>query len=243
MLKLIGFGSAFGVVDPSSFVVKVDAFLRMSGIDYEYVGDSGALGRAPKKKLPIIDDDGKIVADSYFIIEYLKDKYNLTIDDHLSAEQQGLAHLLTKSLDENLYWCLVYSRWMCDDTWPLIKSNFFGNLPIPLKWFVPALVRKGIRKTLYAHGIGRHSNTEIMQIYEHSLRSLSNILGTKRYFFGDKPSSFDAAAYGVLSSLIQVEFDNAFNRQARTYANLVAFCQRVKSEYYNETVTYPRVAA
>lgn len=234
MIKLIGFGKAFGVIDPSPFVMKVDAFLRMTALPYQYVADIKALQRAPKKKLPIIDDEGKVVADSYFIVEYLKDKYQLDIDKHLSPEQQGRAHLLGKSLDENFYWCLVYSRWMRDDTWPLTKETLFGGMPGPLKLFVPAMIRKSLRKGMYAHGIGRHSDAEMLQIFEHSLQSLSKILADKPYFFGDQVSSFDATAYGFLASIILVDIDNAFSRQARTYANLVEFCRRVQARFYGE---------
>lgn len=234
MIKLIGFGNAFGLIDGSPFVVKVDVFLRMAGIDFEYVGKVGAVRTAPKKKLPILIDDNKTVADSYFIIEYLKDKYQLTIDNHLSPEQQGLAHLLSKSLDENFYWCLVYSRWLSDDTWPLIKQSFFGGLPWPAKHLVPNMIRNNTRKTLYAHGIGRHSRAEIMEVFENSLQSLSKILGSQTYFFGSQPCSFDATAFGMLSEFILVNFDNPFNKQARTYANLVAYCRRMQSTYYSD---------
>jgi glutathione S-transferase len=243
MIKLIGFGRAFGVADPSPFVMKVDAFLRMSGLPYEYIGDPNALRRAPKGKLPMIEDDGKIVADSYFIFEYLRDKYQLRIDEHLSSEQRGLAHLLTKSLDENFYWTLVYSRWIREDTWPIVKTAIFGGLPAPLKLFVPAMVRRGVRSTLKKHGIGRHNETEIMQIFEHTLQSLKQILGEKNYFFGDKASSFDAAAFGFLSSFILVNIDNPYNQLARSYQSLMDFCQRINNIYYQETKNASAVKA
>ena len=232
MIKLFGFGGAFGVVDPSPFVMKVDAFLRISGLPYQYIGNPNALRRAPKKKLPVIDDGGKIVADSYFIMEYLKDKYQLDIDKHLTSEQQGLCHLLTKSLDENFYWCLVYSRWIREDTWPLIKSKLFGGMPPIMKQIIPPLIRRGVRKTLHQHGIGRHNENEMLQIFEHSLQSLQKVLGNKPYFFGEKISSFDAAAFGMLASFIVVEIDNPYNQLARSYQPLVDFCHRVQAAYY-----------
>lgn len=235
MVKLIGFGNAFGLVDPSPFVAKVDAYLRLAKIPYEYQGNAGALRTAPKKKLPIINDNGKTIADSYFIIEYLNEKYQVELDKDLTPEQVGLSHLLTKSLDENFYWCIVYSRWMRDDTWPIIKENFFGNLPFPAKQIIPAMLRKGVKKTLHGQGLGRHSDSEIMQVFEHSLRSLDKALGTKTYFFGDKPSSFDASAYAFLSACISTKLDNPFNRQAKTYNKLVEYCHRFEAEYYNQS--------
>ena len=243
MIKLIGFGPAFGVADPSPFVVKVDLLLRMCNIPYEYVADPGALRRAPKGKLPLIEDQGTTIPDSYFIFEYLRDRNLLNIDDHLTPEQRGIAHLVTKSLDENFYWTLVYSRWMRDDTWPTIRKTIFGKMPLPLRWIVPGIVRNGTRKTLHKHGIGRHNEAEIMQIFEHSLQSLSEMLSEKAYFFGDKPSSLDATAFAFLSSLILVTIDNPFNAMARSYPNLVAFCQRNQQRYYAETKSGSSVAS
>jgi len=213
------------------------------GLPYKDAAEANYLQGAPRKNLPFIEEQGKVIADSYFIIEYIKDTYKVDIDDHLSSEQRGLCHLLTKSLDENLYWCLVYSRWLRDDTWPLVKNTFFGKLPVPLKYIVPVLVRNRVKKSLIAHGMGRHDNGEIMQIFEHSLRSLSNVLGTKAYFLGEKPSTFDAAAFGLLAELILVDFDNPFNRLARTYGNLADFCQRFKTQYYGTAVNKTQIAA
>ena len=232
MIKLYGFGSSLGAIDPSPFVVKVDAFLRISGLPYQLIGNPGALRKAPKGKLPMIDDDGHIVADSYFIFEYLQEKYKLTIDDHLSNEQRGIAHLITKSLDENFYWCLVHSRWVREDTWPIVNKAIFAKMPWLLRMIVPGIARSGVKSTLKKHGIGRHSETELLQIFEHSLKSLQQILGDKPYFFGDKVSSFDATAYGFLSSFILVDLNNPFNAMARSYQPLVDFCHRFYQQYY-----------
>lgn len=62
MIKLYGFGQAFGVADASPFVVKVDLFLKLSGIEFEYIGDFNQLKKSPKNKLPFIDDNGKKLA-------------------------------------------------------------------------------------------------------------------------------------------------------------------------------------
>jgi len=232
MIKLFGFGPAFGLVDPSPFVVKVDALLRLSGLPYELVNDFSAFRRAPKGKLPLIEDEGQIIPDSYFIYEYLRDKYQLNIDEHLTKEQQGLAYLLTKSLDENFYWCVVYSRWIREDTWPIVKAALFGSMPLPMRYIVPVIARSGVKSSLQKQGLGRHSEKEILQIFEHSLKSLSDVLGDKNYFFGEKASSFDACAYAFLSALIFADLNNAFNDMAKSYPALVDYCHRFKKEFY-----------
>jgi len=225
-------------MDPSPFVVKVDAFMKMSQLPYEVVASADNLKIAPKGKLPFIvdstvDNDVKTIADSEDIIEYLNKKYQVSLDEHLSPEQKAQAYLFTKSLDENLYWCLVYSRWMLEDTWQLVNKTFFGALPFPLRLFVPSLIRKSVKKNLHGQGTGRHSKEEILSISDKSFAALSTLLAEKPYFFGDKPSSFDATVYSILCQFISVNCDNEFNEKARSYPNLVQFCQRIKQTYYS----------
>ena len=116
MVTLFSFGPNLGMPDPSPFVLKVDAYLRMTGIEFKHLSRMSNLRKSPKGKLPFIEHQGKVVADSQFIFEYLKREFGDTLDEQLTDEQKAIAYLVTKSLDENLYFALVYSRWAFDDT-------------------------------------------------------------------------------------------------------------------------------
>jgi len=70
MIRLHQFAPAFGLPNASPFCMKLETYLRMAGLPYETVNDGNVL-KAPKGKLPWIDDDGTRVADSSFIIEHL----------------------------------------------------------------------------------------------------------------------------------------------------------------------------
>jgi hypothetical protein len=206
--------------------------MRMANIEFEAIPDAGNLKKAPKGKLPFIVDGDITVADSQFIISYLQNKFHVELDSNLSDEQKGIAYLVGKSLDENLIWCLVYSRWVKDDTWPYIKEAFFGSMPFPLKVIVPVLARKGVINALQKQGLGKHSDEEIKIIANQTFKSLSEILGEKAYFFGKSPSTFDATAFGFLSQFISVSLNNPINELARNYGNLVVYCNNIKAKYY-----------
>ncbi len=232
MITLHGFGENLGVKDPSPMVLKVDAYMRMAGINFSTNNHPNNLQKAPKGKLPFIVDDGKTIADSQFIIEYLKANH-ADLDEHLSKAEKAQAYLQTKSLDENLYFCLVYSRWMCDDTWQIVKKAFFGKLPPVVRSLVPKLVRKKLARNLQGQGIGKHSHEEILHITQQSFVALSDLLSDKDYFFGQEPSSFDASAYGMLASYIESDIDDEFTQLAKTYTNLVEYCKRIKNRFYS----------
>jgi glutathione S-transferase len=149
MLTLYGFGEAFGMVDASPLVLKVDAYLRMAGLAFERKSVIANLRTAPKGKLPYIVGDGKTLADSALIIDYLNDQPGVIMSSALSPEQRAHAYLISKSLDENFYWCLLYSRWISDQSWPLTKQALFGALPFPISHIAATVVRRNIRSAVY----------------------------------------------------------------------------------------------
>ena len=233
MIKLYGFGAGFELSDVSPFVMKVDLLLKVSKLEYQTIVQSSNLGKAPKAKLPFIDDAGVIVADSLFIIDHLKTKYAIDLDQWLSAEQVALGQLFTQSLEGNLYWCVVHSRWLQDDTWPILRDNLFASVPLPLRGMVASLIRNKVKKQLYAQGIGRHSPQEILDIAERSLSSLSTLLGDQRYFFGEQISNFDLTAYAIISAAGMSNIDNPTSRKTAEFDNLIQYAKRIKAQYYS----------
>ncbi|VAV95543.1 hypothetical protein MNBD_ALPHA02-395 [hydrothermal vent metagenome] len=233
MIELYNFGARGKICDPSPFCVKVETYLKMAGLPFETHSGPDNLRKSPKDKLPFIRDDGEMIADSSFIIRYLEQKHDHTLDGHLTDAQKAAAHALTKMIGENLYWTMVYSRWIMDHNWVILRKMFFGSLPFPLKLFVPGMVRKNVLKGMKGHGIGRHSEAEIIEIGTWDLKALSDALGDKEYFFGDRPCSMDAAAFGILSQMILSDtFTTPIFDAARKHDNLVGFTNRVYDKYF-----------
>ena len=115
MITLYTFGPAFGSPDPSPFVTKALTLLKMSGLEFKT--DTKGFNKAPKGKLPYINDDGKIVADSTFIRLHLEDKHGIDFDEKLSASQRATGWAFDKLCEDHLYWTVVHDRWA-------IEANF-----------------------------------------------------------------------------------------------------------------------
>ena len=232
MIKLYSFGPAFGLIDPSPFVTKVNLFMLVNDIEFEIICDFSKLQKAPKKKFPVIDDDGNMIADSMFILDYLSDKYNVNMDHWLTEEQRATAHLIGKSLEENLYWCLVHSRWINNDTWPIIKERFFNGMPFPLNKLIPIIARSGTKKRIQGHGMGAHTNSEIHDIADRSFNSISTLLGNKRFMFGEKISSLDLIVFAQIGAFTLSSLDNQMTQLAKKYDNLVTLTQEIQNTHY-----------
>jgi len=233
MIKLHSFGPAFGLIDASPFVIKVKLFMTLHSIDFEEVCDAEKLSKAPKQKFPYIEDGETRIADSSAIIDYLSLKHSLDMDSWLTDEQRALSHLLGKSLEENLYWCLVHSRWVDQQTWPKVRSYFFDDMPFPLNKIVPKIARSGTIKRINGHGMGAHSNQEILDIADQSFSSLSVLLGNKPYFFGDQLSNFDLIAFSQVAAHTLCTLDSPMIELSRQHKNLVSYTQRIQDKHFS----------
>src|SRR5215216_2564449 len=129
MITLYGSGPNFGLPDASPFVTKAETLLRMSKLPFEKALMS--FSKAPKGKIPYIEDDGQLLGDSTLIRWHLEKKYGIDFDQGLTAEQLAIAWAFEKMAEDNLYWTSVYFRWMIDDNFRKGPVHFFKGVPAP----------------------------------------------------------------------------------------------------------------
>jgi glutathione S-transferase len=228
MITLHQFGPAFTLRTASPFGLKLEAYLRLAGIPYRVEPFAGNPGKAPKGKIPYItDDDGRQMGDSGLIIEHLVKKHGDTLDAHLTPAERAVGHALRRMTEEGLYFAILYSRWIDDAGFAVIGPVFFAAMPAPLRPAVGMLVRRNMRNTLKAQGTGRHTREQIYALGNADLQALSDALGDKPFFLGDKPTSYDAAIYGTLHNLMKVPTGTPLTAFACALPNLVAYCERV----------------
>ena len=155
--------SAWGLPTIGPFSLKLETYLRIVGIPYDVVFDATPFS-GPKRKLPWIEHDGKKIGDSGFIIEYLQQRFGSDPNVHLSSAERAIALSMRRLLEENLYWTLVFDRWMVDENWPLTQQTVLGMIPPLVRAVIAPIARRGVRRQLAGHGIGLHSADEIHAI-------------------------------------------------------------------------------
>ena len=231
MITLHQFPPAFKLPNASPFCMKLELYLRMAGLPYlnRYTLE---LHRAPKGKLPWIDDDGTAVADSGFIIEYLKGKYGDPLDGKLGPLQRAQALAITRLFEEHLYWSVIYDRWIAAPGWEVTRAAFFGGLRWPLRIIIPRVARRGIRAELHGHGMGRHSPEQICALGVADVDALAALLGDQPYFLGADATSVDATAAAFLANVLLVPTESPVKSAAEGHANLRAYCQRMAQRYF-----------
>ncbi len=234
MITLYQFAPSWGIPNLGQFNVKIETYLRMTDLPYLVVETLPLKG--PKGKLPYIDDDGHKISDSRFIIEHLKEKYGNPLDKDLSAEQHAIMTAMQRLFEEHLYWVGMYARWQyTDENWQTTKKATFGVLP-PIIRDIAAMVYKRliISKQIYGQGMGRHKQDEIFHLGKVDLDAVSAFLADKPYFMGDKPTSLDASAFGILINTVRGPIESPVKEHGKTKQNLTDFCDRMMAEFFPE---------
>ena len=230
MITLYTFGPWFGLPDGSPFVTKAMILLKMAGLDYRE--DRGGYFRAPKGKLPWIEDAGEKVADSTLIRLHIERKYGFDFDAGLNAEQKGVAWAAEKMCEDHIYWHILCDRWLDDTNFARGPAHFFEGAPAPVRPLVRALVRRKVRRDAWGQGLARHGAAERAELARRAVRRLGVLIGDKPFLFGDAPRGADATLGAFVMGLLCPTFDSALRDEAEKAPGLVAYGQRVTRTWF-----------
>jgi glutathione S-transferase len=233
MITFHTFAGRFGLESLSPFCMKAEVYLKIMKLEYERkVG--GDPRKAPKQKLPIIDDDGTIVCDSTAIIDHFEKKAKQPLDEGLSEEDWARARVIQRTFEEALYFVCLWSRWAEDEGWNVTKM-FFDPIPAAVRWAIVPLIRKKVVASAYTQGTGRHSRDEIYEMGKRDLRAFSALLGDSKYVLGDRLRTIDCTAYGFLANLVVPPIETPLKAYAKSLPNIEAYVERMKETVNRRT--------
>lgn len=230
MITLHAFAPAFGLPSPGPFVMKTEAQLQMMRLPYERVIDRPA--GAPKGKLPFIEDDGTIVADSTFIRFHLEAKYAVDLDAGWDDRSRATAWAIERLVEDQLYWAMVHSRWAIDANFAKGPSHFFDALPEDIRDQARQKQRSAVLSYLDGQGIGRHGLDDLARLARHGYASLAQLLGDRPYILGDRPCGADASVFAQLASVLTPWFESPVRDAAAAHDNLVAYSRRMMAAHF-----------
>ena len=198
-ITLYGFRPNFGLPSVGPFDMKTEVQLQMMGLKYRKI--FGRSDGAPKGKIPYIDDNGTVVADSTFIRFFLEEKYSKDLDHGLSDSQRACAWAAERLVEDNLYWATVHSRWAVDANFEKGPAHFFDHLPHAIQDAARQKQRAAVLGYLHGQGFGRHTPEEIASIARRGYWALSQFFGGNPFLTGDLPCGADASVLPRLQVL------------------------------------------
>jgi glutathione S-transferase len=228
MITLYHFSDVWGF-DPSPYCLKVETYLRLAKIPFEKRASLAAFLRAPRKKLPYIIDDAEVIADSELIIEHLRKKYDIWLDDWLTLEQRAIAHTVRRMLEEGSYWVGAFERWMDPAVWAKYKPAVLGVIPEPVRSAAGIIIRRDYKRRFYGQGISRYSRAEIKRLGKLDIEAVATLLAEKSYFLGNKPASIDAVIFGFLGNGYYAPLETETKKSIARHPNLTAYLDRIRN--------------
>ena len=231
MIKLTLFPSAFGEPSASPFCMKAWCMLHASGLPFD-VEETPDPRKAPKGKLPVIEADGKVIADSEQIRAHIEQASGIDFDDGLTARDRAISQATIRMVEEHIYFAILMDRWGEDDNWAQVRQIFFNDFPFLMRGVISGVARKQALQGLNGQGMGRHSAEERFQRVQKDVLALRDLLGEQDFLFGDRPTAADYSAAPMLRASIVTPVPKALTKFIKSDAKLMAYVTRVTDKCY-----------
>ncbi|XP_070539809.1 failed axon connections homolog isoform X2 [Ptychodera flava] len=212
----------------SPFPLKLETYLKFAKIPYKVALGKG---KGPKGKIPWIEYNGLKICDSNLIIEFLNEEFKIDLNKNLNPEERAVGRAFQKMAEENMFWGHAYWLFRQDHAeWPSISAI----LKMTVKYLIFPFVRRKLKKQMYGHGIGRHTEQELFSIVKKDLRALSTFLGEKKFLFGNEPCEYDCAIFGQLAQQLWCFFPGSPQKilMKGDLKNLEKYCQLMKEKFW-----------
>lgn len=224
----------------SPYVLKVETWLRLSGLKYENVDHKFKL-YSKKGQLPFVEVNGQQICDSSNIIKELSQKFEKDIDVGLNNEQKTISHAMISMVENHL--TFVIMAWRAKNPGDMVngyKINFQQSLgsKIPnaiLNFLFKLNYGHRASKKVKAQGIGVHKPEEIVEMGKEDLKALSELLADKPFFFGDEPTLLDVVVFSSTAQIYFISDDAKYALKefmVEQCANLVGHVSRIKERCY-----------
>ena len=236
-IKLFQFPRMLGIPNLSPFCCKLETWLRITGIPYEVV-DMPDPRKAPKGKLPFIEDGGVRIADSSLIVDHLVRTRGVDPDAHLSSSQRAVGLLVQRTLEEHYAFVLAYTHLVRDEGLRHTASRF-DAVPAIIRPLVGAAVHRAIRKVLWQQGILRHSHEDIVESALRDWRAVLTVMSDGPFFFGDEPTGIDAIVFGALATTVLTPIESPIRDFLKSQSRVVAYANRMRDRFFSELAPAP----
>jgi glutathione S-transferase len=107
-------------------------------------------------------------------------------------------------------------------------------VPAFVRPLIVAMVRRQVRRNLWGHGLGRHTDDEIALLAARDLISIASFLGDKPYLLGARPGGADASVFAFVAGCLPKRFKTPIRSAAELQPNLVAYRDRLMERYFPE---------
>ena len=224
------------VASLSPYAAKLSAYFRLFDVKHKVVSEP-IPDVGPRGKIPYVTvDGGSRITDTQLIIDWLKQDIG-DPDAHLTTEQKAIGHAVKRTLEDHLYWIILYYEFFDQQGFDYIISQTAGDTTLLPEEIQEAIRvrRDDFRKRCYDQGIARYTPEEVIAKAKKDFDAISVILGGNRFLLGDTPSSYDATLFGFIQAFFQArEMHPEITDYVRTIPNLSRYVKDIQDTWYPE---------
>ncbi|XP_014787456.1 metaxin-1 [Octopus bimaculoides] len=197
--------------------------------------------RSPSGELPLLRHGTEIQSSTENIINYLREKH-WGCDNRLSNTQCADTIAFCSLLEEKLLPAVLHLWWIDAKTYiDLTRPGFAKASPFPLNFYIPSRMRRKAKSRIYSKSSENVTDVEVdMKIYREAkfcLNLLEKKLGNNLYFFGERPSLFDAIVFGYLAPMMKAPLtSNQLQNHLLACTKLTDFCKRILHDYFPQSL-------
>jgi glutathione S-transferase len=216
-IRVYTFAPGFGLPTTGPFSLKLAMALRMADIPYE-LHTTVDFGQSPKGKIPWIEVDGTVMADSALILRWLGETRGVDLERGLTALQRAHGLALRVLLEE--HWHQVFEIELILD-----PKGAAAHL---------SALHDRFKRHLLERGMLRHTPDEIVAFGKADLDAAAALLTDRTWSVADQPSLTDCTVWGLLAPAMYAPFQTPCMAYARTLKPLVAFVERARARFFPE---------
>ncbi len=152
----------------------------------------------PIGKVPALEVDGHVVADSTDIAHFLEERWPERPLLPRDPAERALCHFLEDWADESLYFYEMRLRFTFARNRARSLDRLLAHDPALMRSFGPPVAARAVRKQCEAQGVGRKPEDVVLRDVERHLDALAAWLAGKSWLVGSALSLADLAVYAQL---------------------------------------------
>jgi len=212
----------------------VRTFLLMNGLRFRVEQRVNAEEMSPSGKVPFIQVGLNLVSEFDPIVSFVGSK-GFSLSRELSDTERSEMRAYMSMVDSILGNAELYMAWLNHEVAnEVTKPRYGSSYRWPLTWMLPWAKQRDIKAKLQATNWADKSVDEVCSEVKVCCQALSERLGKKEFFFGDKPTELDAVVFAHLYTLITTLLPGGhFQTVLQDFQNLNMYVKKIEDTYFS----------
>ncbi|KAF7996419.1 hypothetical protein HCN44_002051 [Aphidius gifuensis] len=216
--------------------LAVQAYLHMCNLEYQIEPRKNAEYMSPSGRVPFIHCGAFVIADFDNIVQFVTRK-GTSLSSDLDESEQADMRAYISLVNHGLANAEQYICWVDSVTRDNVTKPRHGSVyPWPLNHILNWQKERQVTKKLKVLRIFNKTLDEIYEDVKMYCSTLSERLGGKPYFYGDKgPKELDALVFGHLFTILTTPLPSVKLADiVKGYPDLVDLCKRIEKRYFQQ---------